>query len=90
MPQIRFANRLDYMSRVALGIAPGHTIMSGIGERDTMGTSASGEDIWRGNELTPAPTFDISIPVPPAVGEQMSVVSESDAMTRRLELAQER
>jgi hypothetical protein len=76
MPQVRFANELDYMSRVALGIAPGHSPFSGLGERTSMGTTAAGEDIWRGNELTPAPTSHVKIPTPSMSGEQMTVVSE--------------
>lgn len=77
MPQVRFANELDYLSRVALGIAPGHQPFFGLGERTSMGTTAAGEDIWRGNELTPAPTSHVKIPTPSSDGEQMTVVSES-------------
>ena len=32
------------------------TIMRALGERLTMGTTASGEELWRGNELADAPT----------------------------------
>lgn len=42
-----------------------------------MGTTATGEDIWRGNELSPAPTSDVTIPTPDPAGEQMVVVSEN-------------
>lgn len=67
----------DYPAEVALGNVPGRAIMRAFGERESMGTTATGEDIWRGNELAPAPTSDVLIPTPPDVGEQMTVVSES-------------
>ena len=41
-----------------------------------MDTTVTGEDIWRGNDLTPAPTSTTSIPMPSDVGEQMQIVSE--------------
>ncbi|GAF89365.1 unnamed protein product, partial [marine sediment metagenome] len=77
MARIRFGNRMDYISRVALGLAPGHSMMNALGERESMGTTAAGEDIWRGNELSPAPTSHVKIPTPDPAGEQMAVVSES-------------
>jgi hypothetical protein len=71
----------DYYSRVANGEVAGRSLMSAMGERDNMGTTVSGEDLWHGNDLTPAPTSDTSIPIPADVGEQMTVVSESTADT---------
>lgn len=67
----------DFLIDVASGKIPNHSIMRGLGERESMQVTATGEDIWRGNELTPAPTSHTQLPVPPAVGEQMTVVSES-------------
>jgi hypothetical protein len=72
-----FTNSIDYETRVALGTITGQSKMNGIGERESMGTTPGGEDIWRGNELTPAPTSHVKIPTPDPAGEQMSVVGES-------------
>ncbi|MCP4181858.1 MAG: hypothetical protein GY761_00845 [Hyphomicrobiales bacterium] len=47
-----------------------------MGEREHMGTTAAGEDIWRGNDLSPSPTSTVSIPRPADAGEQMAVNSE--------------
>lgn len=66
----------DYFISVARGNISGATIMEALGERESMGTTAAGEEIWRGNELTPAPTSHTLIPIPAAAGEQMTVVSE--------------
>ena len=62
----------------------GVSIMRGIGERESMGTTASGEDITRMNELTTAgsgsaPTSHTLVPTPSSTGESMSIVSENDA-----------
>jgi len=51
----------------------------GMGERESIGTTATGEDVWRGNELTPAPTSTVTVPTPAEAGEQMTIVSEGDA-----------
>ncbi len=67
----------DFNAEVVRGAVPGVAIMKGIGERESMGTTAAGEDIWRGNELSPAPTSHVLIPTPGAAGEQMTLVSES-------------
>lgn len=69
----------DYFGEVERGAVSGHTIMSAMGERVGVGTTASGEDIWRGNDLAPAPTSTTRIPTPADAGEQMTVVSESNA-----------
>jgi len=68
----------DYYARVAAGEIDGSEIWSAMGERESMGTNIQGEDIWRGNELSPSPTDDDIIPTPPAIGEQMTVVSENN------------
>ena len=67
----------DFFTEVAKGEIPGHSLITAFGERESIGTTATGEDVWRGNELTPAPTSTTSIPIPADVGEQMTVVSES-------------
>ncbi len=56
------------------GEVPGHSIMSAFGERDGWGITVTGEDVWRGNELTPS--GGTSIPVPSIKGQLMTVVSE--------------
>lgn len=70
----------DYKLEVLRGNVSGVAIMTGYGERESIGTTSTGEDIWRGNELssTPsAPASDVLIPTPAAGGEQMTVISES-------------
>lgn len=67
----------NFLAAVIAGEISDMSILRGFGERESMGTTATGEDIWRGNELTPAPTSHTSIPIPAAAGEQMTVVSES-------------
>ncbi len=57
----------DYMAEVAEGNIPGRTIMSAMGVREGMGTTATGEDLWLGTATT--------IPLPDSGGEQISVVS---------------
>jgi len=57
-------------------------ILWAMGERESIGTTTQGEDIWRGNELsnTPiAPSSTTTIPTPPTAGEQMTFISENDA-----------
>lgn len=67
----------DYKLRVQRGLVAGVSIMSAMGERESIQSGAPGEDLWRGNELTPAPTSHVLIPTPAEAGEQMQVVSES-------------
>jgi len=69
----------DPILEISIGNVPGQSIMRAFGERESMGTTAQGEDIWRGNDLTPAPTSHTSIPVPADAGEQVTFVSESNA-----------
>lgn len=64
---------------VQAGEVEGVSIMHGKGEREAMGTTASGEDIWRGNDLSNVPAALAStttIPVPAAAGEPMTVICE--------------
>jgi hypothetical protein len=70
---------LSWLLEVQKGNVKRHSIFGALGEREGIGTTAAGEDIWRGNELTPAPTSHLMIPTPAAAGELMSVVSESQA-----------
>ncbi len=69
---------MDYIARVLAGDIPGHRIINRFGERETMSNLTTGEDIWRGNELTPTLVPNhTTIPNPTALlGIQMSVVSE--------------
>jgi len=46
----------------------GVSIMNAFGERENMGTTATGEDVWRGTATT--------IPIPSSSGEQMTLVSD--------------
>jgi hypothetical protein len=66
----------DYATQVALGLVTGVRRWSALGEREAIGVTVSGEDIWRGNELSPSPTDDNVIPTPASAGTLMSVVSE--------------
>jgi len=68
---------VDYITKIVKGLQPRERMMSALGERTSFGTTATGEDLWRGNELTPVPTSTTTIPTPDAAGEQMTVVSES-------------
>ncbi len=70
-PQDRSSDILS----IQKGLVAGHSIMSAFGERENWGTTAQGEDVWRGNELTP--TGGTSIPIPSRGGQLMTVVSES-------------
>ncbi len=70
------------MVDVAAGKVAGHVLINAMGERENMGTTVQGEDIWRGNDLSVTPATvqsTTTIPTPADVGEQMTVVSESDA-----------
>lgn len=65
-----------------LGKRPGRRYMTAFGEREGMGTTVTGEDIWRGNDLSATPSLpdsDTNIPTPAAAGEQMTFISESNA-----------
>jgi hypothetical protein len=72
----------DPHTDVADGKVVGHSIMSAMGERESMSTTAQGEDIWRGNELSAVPSAPAStttIPTPAGAGEQMTFISENNA-----------
>jgi len=69
----------DYYSEVAAGNVSGSSIMRALGERESMGTTAAGEDLWRGNELSAVPSAPAShttIPTPDSAGEQMTLICE--------------
>ena len=58
---------------------PGVRVMRGMGERNAIGTTTEGEDLWLGNDLSNTPAALASttfIPSPADAGEQMSVISE--------------
>ena len=76
LSNIGYATASVAMSAAVGSITGGRTVTA-FGERESMGTTATGEDIWRGNELSPAPTSHLVIPTPAEAGEQMTVVSES-------------
>ncbi len=76
-----YISNKDFLVEVMSGKVDGYTYLSGIGERESMDTTVTGEDIWRGNELDPAPTSHTSIPIPDSAGEQMTVVSDSTSDT---------
>jgi hypothetical protein len=62
---------------ILIGEIPGHRIFGALGERQLIGTTASGEDMTRMNQLSPAPTSHLEVPTPADAGELMTVVSES-------------
>ncbi len=69
---------LDPLVQIAAGEVSGHSIVFMMGERESMlsgAASPDGEDIWRGNELSPA--ADKHVPYPGDAGVLMSVTSES-------------
>ena len=66
----------DYVTEILRGNISGLSMFSAMGERESIGTTLTGEDLWRGNQLTPAPTSHILIPTPADAGEQMTIVSE--------------
>jgi hypothetical protein len=72
----------SWMIDLQAGKIPGHVLVNAMGERSGMGTTVTGEDIWRGNELSVTPNTVAShttIPTPSRDGEQMTLISESDA-----------
>ncbi len=74
-----YSGPVPFRLMVALGLVPGVSIMNAMGERSLIQTTASGEDVWDGNDLAAAPTSHTTIPTPAAAGEQMSIKSESAA-----------
>ena len=70
-------SQADFKTKVQLGEIDRWSILEGMGEREGMGNTAAGEDIWRGNDLNPAPTSHTLIPTPPDAGEQMTLISQS-------------
>jgi len=59
----------DFIELVQAGIISKHQVMKAFGERENVGTTTNGEDVWRGTATT--------IPTPADAGEQMEVVSTS-------------
>ena len=59
------------MLEIQEGKHPDYSVWEAFGEREDMGTTITGEDIWRGTAT--------SIPTPAAAGEQMTVVSSDVA-----------
>jgi hypothetical protein len=81
-PNIRDVLPPDFIHEVQRGNIPGQVILRGLGERDSIGTTANGEDLWRGNELSATPAAlgsHTTIPAPADAGEQMTLVSENAA-----------
>ncbi len=54
---------------IAYGLYEGLRWVDALGERESMGTTAAGEDVWKGSATT--------IPTPVDAGEQMEIVSSS-------------
>jgi len=66
----------DYKTKIQAGLVTGERIWESSGERADAGTTAQGEDIWRGNELSTS--GGTSIPIPNASGgDLVSVTFES-------------
>lgn len=70
--RVEIASRAN-VTDMARGLWPNVGSLRGFGERSSLGTTAQGEDIWRGSATT--------IPTPPDVGEQMTLVSTSASDT---------
>jgi len=73
---IRDYSYADLARRIQLGLVSGARIMKAFGEKDNFQTVINGEDVWRGNELTPS--GGVQIPIPPDAGDLISVVSENN------------
>jgi len=80
-PQGNIGYSQDFETEIAKGNVKNHSFLNGMGERQAIGTTVNGEDMWRGNELSPAPTSTTTIPIPSSSGEQMSVTSEHSTDT---------
>ena len=71
----------DPILEILKGNIPGSKVIRAMGERENILQTANGEDLWRGNQLSNVPAAPASttlIPQPPAIGEQMTLISESD------------
>lgn len=60
---------VDYMEAIGLGLVSGHSHFVGKGRRDSLATTAGGDDI--------SDLVSVSIPIPNQAGEQMAIVSDS-------------
>lgn len=58
---------LDFIQQIQAGLVAKHAWWEMFGERETVTTVATGEDLWRGTAT--------KIPIPAAAGEQLSVLS---------------
>lgn len=63
-------DRNDFFLEIAKGNIAGHTLLRGYGEREDVGTTITGEDVWLGTATT--------VPAPAAAGEQITFVSTDD------------
>lgn len=61
---------IDYFTTLAYNDIPGHSVLTGFGQRSGLSTTINGDDVWEGTETT--------CPIPnQSTGESMSVVSTS-------------
>ena len=67
----------DFGLQVARGEVRLHSIVNVIGERASVGTTVSGEDIWLGTAT--------SLPDPATAGEQMTIISSNTADAGKLD-----
>ena len=67
----------DYFAEAAYGNVTGNSIMSAMGEFESGNVDAAGEDVCRWEDFTP--DGPPRLPTPAAAGEQMTLISESNA-----------
>ncbi len=67
---------MDFEDIVALGLVPGWSTISAMGERETMTVVTGGEDICRMNELNPASSDTESLLTPGSGGVSLSIYCE--------------
>lgn len=60
---------INYLDLVGIGRIDGHIPFRGFGQRQSLSTAVTGDDIWEGTATT--------IPIPPDAGDLMSLVSTS-------------
>lgn len=64
---------VDYLTAVGLGLKIGHSEFGGFGERSSLSSASTGDDLWNGVSAT--------LPIPSEAGEQLTVVSTSASDT---------
>jgi len=72
----------DFKVAVQMGKINGFRVFKALGERETISTTVTGEDVTRLNELSGVPALPAStttLPTPADAGEQMTFISEDDA-----------